>query len=465
MPLKLGSKQPKLERDINLFEAVIYGIGIILGAGIYALVGKVYGITGHATWITFLIAAIIALMTGLSYAELSSSFPKSAAEYTYVKEAFPEKEAFHFTVGWVLIFSSLISTATVALGFGGYFVGFMGAANTATAIIIVAIVLISLLTFVNFIGIEESAKLNIIFTIIEAAGIVFIIIIGFINLGNAGGVDFFQFPSYTSNIPIAIMTAASLIFFAYIGFEDIANIAEETEKPEKTIPRALILSIIITTILYILVALSISAFPMGTGPGTLGGSENPFAFIVSSILSSDLAIILITIVALFATANTVLIMLIVSSRMMYGMSNAGALPKAFSKIHKRTHTPWVAIIFTTVFSIGFLFLGEIGLVARASVFSVLLIFFIINVVLIYLRKSQPDLDRPFKVKPSIKWVPIIPLLGAITTLFLLITFADFTTWDYWFILIIQLIIIAIGIGLFYLYRFYKKRKGISDFNF
>ncbi len=461
MPKVIGSKEPRLERDINLFEATIYGIGIILGAGIYALIGEAFGITGAATWIAFLIAAVIALMTGLSYAELSAAFPKSAAEYTFVKEAFPGKKAFHFAVGWVLIFSGLISTATVALGFGGYFVGFMGALNPAMAIIAVAIVLICILTFVNFIGIEESAKLNIVFTVIEAAGVIFIIVIGFMNLSGAGSVDFFEFPAGTSNIALAVMTAASLIFFAYIGFEDIANIAEETEKPERTIPRALILSIIITTILYILVALSIAAMD----PATLGGATNPFAEIVATVLGSDLAIILISIVALFATANTVLIMLIVGSRMLYGMSNAGALPKIFSKVHKRTRTPWVAIIFTAAISIGFLFLGGIGLVARASVFSVLVVFFIINVTLIYLRKTQPDLERPFKIKPNIKWVPIIPLLGAITTMVLLITFADFTTPEYWHILILQLIIVGIGIGLYYLYQFYKKRKGTSTFDF
>ncbi len=454
--MKIGSKQPKLERDINLFEATIYGIGLILGAGIYALIGKVYGTAGSASWISFLVAAGIALMTGLSYAELASTFPKSAAEFTYVKEAFPTRKAFHFTVGWVLIFSGFISTATVALGFAGYFIGFMGAVNPASATIVVSIVLIVLLSLVNFIGIEESAKLNIIFTFIEAAGIIFIIIIGFMNLGNSRGVDFFAVPNGT-NFFLAIMTAASLIFFAYIGFEDIANIAEETENPTKTIPRALMLSILVTTILYMLVAFAISSFD----PATLDASPNPFATIASSILGSDLAIIIISIVALFATANTVLVMLIVSSRMLYGMSNGGALPKIFSKIHRRTHTPWVAVIFTMIISISFLFLGDIEIVARASIFSVLLVFFIVNVTLIYLRKSQPELERPFKVKPTIKWMPLFPLIGAITCFLLLIMFADFTTWDYYFLLLIQLIIIVIGLGLYFIWEWYKRRHPSS----
>jgi len=146
---------------------------------------------------------------------------------------------------------------------------------------------------------------------------------------------------------------------------------------------------------------------------------------------------------------------------MYGMSQAGALPQVFSKIHKRTHTPWVAVITTMILTICFLFMGTIEIVARASVFAVLLVFFIINVTLIYLRKSQPDLDRPFKVKPSIKWLPIFPLIGAIATFMLIITFADFTKWDYYFILIIQLIIIGVGLGLYALWELYKHRRGVS----
>lgn len=455
MPGSIGTKEPKLERDINLFEATIYGIGLILGAGIYALIGKVFAATGSATWISFIVAAVIALMTGLSYSELSAAFPKSAAEFTFVKEAFPTRKAFHFTVGWILIFSGFISTATVALGFGGYFIGFMGATNIALGITIVAVVIIILLTLVNFIGIEVSAKLNIVFTFIEAAGVIFIIVIGFINIGNAPSVDFFEFPSSVTNTGLAIMTTASLIFFAYVGFEDIANIAEETENPSKTIPRALMLSIVVTTILYVLVAFSIASFD----PATLGSSTNPFATIAATILSSDVAIILISIIALFATANTVLVMLIVGSRMIYGMSKAGALPKVLSKVHGKTHTPWVAILFTMVLSICFLFMGDIEIVARASIFAILLIFFIVNVTLIYLRKTRPDLERPFKVKPSVKWLPILPLLGAITSFLLLITFADLMSWDYYFIIIIMLLIIGIGLGIHFLYSWYKRRKG------
>jgi len=456
--MKVGSKEPGLARDINLFEATIYGIGIILGAGIYALIGKVFGSAGYASWIAFIIAAVIALMTGLSYAELTSTFPKSAAEFTYVKEAFPTRKAFHFTVGWILIFSGFISTATVALGFGGYFIGLLGGASY---IILIAVILIAVLTVVNFIGIEESAKVNMVFTFIEAAGVIFIIVIGFMNAGKTP-VNYFEFPPGTSNVLLALLSGAALIFFAYIGFEDIANIAEEAENPTKTIPRALMLSILITTVFYVLIALAIAS--SGIAPGDLAASPNPFATIAAGILGSELAIIIISIIALFATANTVLIMLIVGSRMMYGMSKAGAFPKIFSRIHHKTNTPWVAVIFTMVLSMGFVFLGDIEIVARVSVVSIFIIFFIINVTLIYLRKSKPELERPFKVRPNLKWMPIFPLIGAITCFAMLFTFAD-TPADYIFILVIQFIVIIVGVGLYLalkLYRHYRPPSSNGD---
>lgn len=429
--MKSASREPRLRRDINLFEAVIYGIGLILGAGIYALIGKVVGIAGNASWMAFLLAAGIAILTGLSYAELASTFPKTAAEFNYVKEAY-NKKVFSFTVGWVLLFSGFFSAATVSLGFAGYFIGLMGG-----SIIPVAIVLIILLSLVNFIGIEESAKLNIIFTFIEAAGIVLIIVLGFSNLGNIS-INFLEFPVGTTNILLTLMSSAALIFFAYIGFEQIANLSEETENPRKTIPRALILSIIVTTILYILMALAV----VSSNIPNLELYPNPLSAIAETFLGPAGALIM-SIIALFATANTALILLIVGSRIMYGMSVAGAFPKIFSKVHRRTRTPWVAIIFAMIVAIGLVFFGDIEIVARSSVFAIFLVFFIINVTLIYLRKSQPDLKRPFKVKPSIKWLPIFPLLGAITCFLMFFSFIE----NYW-IFIIQLIIIAAGLGFY-----------------
>ena len=150
-------------------------------------------------------------------------------------------------------------------------------------------------------------------------------------------------------------------------------------------------------------------------------------------------------IALFATANTVLIMLMVTSRMMYGMARDKALPKGLSKISPKHRTPIVAVLLTTGFTLIPIFFGDISLIAHATVFGVLINFFLVNISLIVLRRKKPELERPFKLKPSFKGVPIIALLGSIVSIALLFTFD-------WVILLIQVIIVLIGIGVFYAMR-------------
>ena len=221
-----------LSRNVGLFGAVTYGIGIILGAGIYVLIGPAAGLAGNSVWLSFIIGAIISSFTGLSYAELSTMFPKAAAEYIYVKRAF-KNELLAFLTGWLIVFSGIVSMSAVALGFASYF-----KAISALPIVLIAMILVGLLSLLNFIGIEESSTVNIIFTAIEVGGLLLVIVLG---LGKIGTVNYFEAPNISG-----IFAAAALMFFAYLGFEDIVNISEETTKPKKNLPRALILSIILT---------------------------------------------------------------------------------------------------------------------------------------------------------------------------------------------------------------------------
>jgi APA family basic amino acid/polyamine antiporter len=213
-------KTPHLKRKVSLFALTMYGVGNILGAGIYALIGQVIGITGNMSWLSFILAAITGALTGLSYAELSAMYPKSAAEFVYTEEAFKIRIV-SFILGWIIIFSGLFSATTVAFGFAGYFASLIGIPSNLL-IIPIAIALIIILSIVNYIGIKTSTFANIIFTFIEAAGLIFIIIIG---MPHFGSVDYFQLPVGSSFF--AIFSSIALIFFAYIGFEDIANIAKE----------------------------------------------------------------------------------------------------------------------------------------------------------------------------------------------------------------------------------------------
>jgi len=397
----------ELKRHMGLFGTTMYGIGLILGAGIYVLIGQAAGIAGNVVWVSFVFGAVAAVFSGLSYAELSSMFPKSAAEFLFVKNAF-KNNFLAFLIGWMTLFTSVISASTVALGFGGYLTGFFGA-----PIVVPAVSLIALLSLINFIGIRESSWMNIVFTLIEASGLILIIYLGFTYSG-AEPVDYFENPSGLSGISLAFV----LIFFAFIGFEDIVNIAEETKNPKKILSRAIILSISITAIIYILVSLAAIQI---LNWQELGASLAPLADVAKKILGSNGQVIL-SIIALFATANTVLIIMVAGSRIIYGMATHHSLPLLLSRIHYRTKTPWIAVFGIMITAIIFSFLENIVTVANISVFFIAITFGMVNLSVILLRYREPSIERPFKIPINIGRFPILPLLGVIISAYMMTQF-------------------------------------------
>ena len=166
-----------LKRELGLFEATVYGVGIILGAGIYALIGEAAGLTGNSVWLSFVVGAIVASFTGLSYAELATMIPKAAAEYVYLRKA--GSKMLGFLIGWLIIFTGVASAATVALGFGGYFKGLF-----ELPIVFTAAALIGILSYINFLGIKQSSRFNVIFTAVEVIGLVMVIVLGLTVFGN-----------------------------------------------------------------------------------------------------------------------------------------------------------------------------------------------------------------------------------------------------------------------------------------
>jgi APA family basic amino acid/polyamine antiporter len=396
----------KLERELGLFETVFYGVGIILGAGIYVLIGKAAGLAGNMAWAAFLIGSLIAAFTGLSYAELSSMFPKAGGEYVYTEKAFNRRLA--FLVGWLIIIGGVIASATVTLGFSGYLKALYNIPIIASALALVAI-----LSLINWIGIKESALFNVVFTAIEAGGLILIV---WISRKFIGTVDYFQLPDTGF---LGVTASAALIFFAYLGFEDLVRLSEETKNPTRTIPRALIISIIITTILYILVAIAAVSV---MSPAALADSSAPLADIAATALGPD-AFYLLSVIALFATANTVLILLIATSRLMYGMACDKAIPiKALARVHKKTHTPTLAIILTAVVTGGFVFLRDVTFVASLTDIALFLTFLTVNLALIWLRYKMPTKRRPFKSPINIGNFSVLAALGVASSFLMLLHF-------------------------------------------
>ena len=425
----------ELKRHLGLFHTTMYGVGLILGAGIYALIGDAAGEAGNSVWLSFVLAAISAVFTGLSYAELSSMYPKAAAEYLFVKNAF-KSNFVAFLVGWLTLFVAVISAAAIALGFGGYFTQLF-----QIPIVLAAVLIIGILTFVNYFGIRESSSMNIVFTVIEAAGLAIVIWAGMSITGVE--IDYFEMPHGFSGI----FSAFTLVFFAYIGFENIANIAEEIKNPRKVLPRAIILAISITAIVYILV--SVSAVRVLDWQA-LDASFAPLSDVIKTALGEQWGFGIL-IIALFATTNTVLIMLVSGSRILYGVSVDKALPAVFSAIHQKRKTPWIAVIVIGALSAGFVFIGDIGTVANISVFAIIMVFVLVNLSLIWLRYKEPNADRQFKSPGNIGKFPILAALGIITPILGIIQFDPF-------VILMGLGVVASGASFYFIYNKIKKEN-------
>ena len=427
----------ELKRGMGLFHLTMYGVGLILGAGIYVLIGEAAGFAGDSVWIAFVLGSIVALFAGLSYAELSSMFPKAAAEYTFVKNAF-KNNFFAFIIGWLTAITSMITAATVALGFGGYFSEFLN-----IPIVVSAIALIGILSIVNFMGIKESSWTNTVFTIIEAAGLILIIIIGF-TISEPEPVNYFESPTGFSGIVIAFV----LIFFAFIGFEDIVNIAEEVRNPKKVIPRAIILAVMISGIIYVLVSLAVVRV---INWEDLSSSAAPLADVAKRGLGVQ-GHIIFSGIALFAITNTVLITLVAGSRMIYGMAREKSFPHILAKVHSKTKTPWLAIIVIMLTAIGFSIIGDIVIVANITVFAVIITFGAVNLSVIVLRYTESDIERKFRIPINIGKFPVLPMVGLGISAYMAIQFQ---------IQVVLVGLVIIGIGAIF-YILYEKRDVRSE---
>jgi amino acid transporter len=387
-----------LKRALGLGTLTFYGVGIILGAGVYSVIGVAAGPAGDALWLSFALCSLVVLFTGFSYAELATAYPQAAAEFIYLRRALPKIPSIALVTGLLVALSGAATSATVAIAFASYLKTFVELPQ-----FLVAWTLLVLAAGLNLVGVKQSGWVNVVFTLLEAGGLVAFIVVGMSSE---------RFAEVLTAVPTTgVIAGAALVFFSFLGFENIANLAEEAKEPGRDLPRAIFLSLAVSTVLYVAVALAAVALMPAE---ELAGTEAPLSDAAKK--SSPKVAGALGGIALFATANTALVSMLAASRVVFGIAREGGLPKIFAAILPARETPWTAILAVAAVSALLVPFGGVGVVASLSSFASLLAFAAVNVALVVLRYREPDQERPFRVPFAIGRFPIMPAIGVVTTL-------------------------------------------------
>ena len=392
--------KPELHRVLGLAEVTAGGVGIIIGAGIYVLLGAATAHAGPMVWLAFLVAAVLSALTGLSYAELSSMFPSAASEYEYTRQAVSERIA--FVVGWTMIAGLVVAAATVSIGFASYLGYFVDVDPRVAALGLLAVVAV-----IATVGIKHSARVTLGLSAVQVGGLLLVTAIG---LPHVGDVDLFSGPGVAG-----VFGAAALVFFAFIGFDEVATLAEETRDPRRTVPRALLLALGLSTALY--VAAAIAAVSV-LGAEALAASPRPLADVMARVLGERGATV-VAVIAVVTTTNTTLLALTAASRMVYGMARAGALPPRFAIVHRGRRTPVRAVIVVTLAAAAFAAVGRFTVIAAVTDFAIYVVFLAVNAIVIVLRVRRPGLRRPFAVPGAVRGIPVLPVLGFVSVVIMM----------------------------------------------
>jgi len=389
--------------DLNRFERVLglrhltaSGIGVIIGAGIYVLLGPATQAAGALVWASFLIAGLLSAITAFSYMELASMFPSAGSEHEFARQVFPRWVS--FTAGWAMTLALIVAAPTVALGFARYLQIFIDIDVRAGAL-----GLLLLVSFIAVSGMKRASWLVIALSTVQVGGLILVIILG---ADHVGEVNLLQ-----GNGLSGVIAGSALIFFAFIGFDEVITLSEETIDAHRTVPRALLLALAISTLLYVCVAVvSVSVL----GADRLALSQQPLTDVMQDAVGG-VAVNIVAVIALVTTLNTTLLVVTASSRMMFGMASKGDLPQWFQTLRKRK-SPRNSVLATLVVACSLLFIGDIHQLAASTDALIYLMFLLVNVIVIMLRIKRPNDSRPFRIPGDIGKVPLLPIFGIGVTL-------------------------------------------------
>lgn len=400
-----GSDCTSLKRRLSLPLLTLYGLGVTVGAGIYVLVGVTAAEAGLYAPISFLLAALVVAFTGFTYAELTTRFPVSAGEAVYVQNGLGSKRL-ALVVGLMVAASGLVSSAAIAIGASSYLGNFIPLPP-----FVLAVGIILGLGFASAWGILESVIFASVLTCIEIIGLFVVIYFGFTLkpdlLADIGRLV----PPVEIDAWKGIGVAGLLAFFAFVGFEDLANVAEEVVEPRKTMPRAIIATLLISTLLYLaVVSVVVLTVPMET----LVVSSAPLDLVFVDAHPS--ARTSFSLIAATATLNGVLVQMIMVSRVLYGLASDGQLSKRLSYVHPKTGTPMIATALVVLMVLVLALLLPINRLAEMTSQIALVVFAVVNLALLRLKAKRAGTEQDAFTVPF--WVPVI---GFVTCLLLLLS--------------------------------------------
>ena len=440
----------ELKRVMGPKLLLLFIIGDILGAGVYAVTGQMAGIVGGVVWLPFLVAFIVATLTALSYLELVTKYPQAAGAALYTHKAF----GLHFVtflVAFAVVCSGITSASTSSnvlaqnLMGGLEGLGLVEPASVATTTLI-AMAFMVLLALINLRGVGESVKFNVVLTLVEMTALAIVILVGLWAMlqgdGDLSRVTTFSSPE-DKGLFLAVTAATSVAFFAMVGFEDSVNMVEETHEPQRIFPRTMLTGLGVAVIIYMLVAVSVVAVLTPSELETINEAGGRALLEVVSKGAPGFPIDLVfPFLAVFAVANTALINMMMASRLLYGLARQDVLPRSLGLVSPNSRAPYVGIIFSTVLALGLIWYvavrAESTVVLQLSGTTSLLllcVFTVVNVACLVLRR---DPRRGFFRSPG-----ITPVIAGLLCLFLIGPWVDRDPLQYW----IALALLGIGIVL------------------
>jgi len=400
-----GQEPVALKRSVGLAGLVLYGLGVTVGAGIYVLVGEAVLRAGPYAPAAFLLAAIVMAFTAASYAELSTRIPRAAGDAVYVEAAFA-RPWLTVAVGLAVLAEAVIAAAAITVGAAGYLAELVALPRPA----LIAAIVVSMAAVAAW-GIRESILVAGVMTLIEVAGLAVIVALGLAaDPAALAALPAMLMPPPGDAVAVSGVLGASLIaFFAFIGFDDIVNLVEEARHPRRDLPRAIAITLVLVTVIYVLVALvAVRAIPAAE----MAATEAPISLLFERL--SGISPLAITLIAIMATMNGVVIILVMAARVAYGMARAGRLPGWIGAVSARTRTPLRATVMVAAVVLVLAVVAPLGALAEVTSALVLAVFFMVNLALVGLKLRGGAGRAPGFAVPA-----LVPVCGALSCLGLL----------------------------------------------